>query len=80
MEWLFDCVSFFKYTYHLKPIAMTVTVINIGITIDYAAAGSAGDDAGVSFVIFTMSVLSILMWDIPLCTESSMSINLVPLS
>jgi len=41
---------------------MRVIVINRGITIDYAAAGSVGDDnAGVSFVIFAMSVLSILM-------------------
>jgi len=28
---------------------MAVIVINIGITIDYAAASSVGDDAGVSF-------------------------------
>lgn len=61
---------------------MGVIVINIGITIDYAAAaaGSVRDDAGVSFVIFGTSFLSILMWDIPLCIESSRSINLVPLS
>jgi len=59
---------------------MRVIVINIGITIDYAAAGSVGDDAGVSFVIFATSFLSILMRDIPLCIESSLSINLVPLS
>jgi hypothetical protein len=41
---------------------MRVIVINIGITIDYAAASSIGDDnAGVSFVVFAMSVPSILM-------------------
>jgi hypothetical protein len=42
---------------------MGVIVINIGITIDYAAAaaGSVRDDAGVSFVIFGTSFLSILM-------------------
>ena len=55
-------------------------VINIGITIDYAAVSSVDDDAGASFVIFAMSCVSILMWDIPLCNESSLSINLVQLS
>lgn len=55
------CVFFFTYTCHLKPIMMRMIVINIGITIGYAAAGSVGDDAGISFVIFAMSVLSILM-------------------
>jgi hypothetical protein len=41
---------------------MRVIVINIGITIDDDAAGSIGDEnAGVSFVIFAMSVPSILM-------------------
>jgi hypothetical protein len=40
---------------------MRVIVINIEITIHYAAAGSVGDDAVVSFVIFAMSFLSILM-------------------
>jgi hypothetical protein len=40
---------------------MRVIVINIGITNDYAAASSIGDDACVSFVIFAMSVPSILM-------------------
>jgi len=40
---------------------MRVIVINIGITIGYAAVISVGDDAGVNFVIFAMSVLSILM-------------------
>jgi hypothetical protein len=59
---------------------MTVTVINMEITIDYDAAASVGDDVDVSFVIFAKSVPSILMCDIPLCIESSLSINLVPLS
>jgi len=40
---------------------MRVRVINIGITIGYAAACSLGDNAGVSFVIFAMLVPSILM-------------------
>lgn len=71
---------FLTYTYHLKPIMMRVIVINTGINIDYAAASSVDDDAGVSFVIFAKSVPSILMWDIPLCIESSLAINLVPLS
>lgn len=56
-------------------------MINIRITIDdAAAAGSVGDEAGVSFVIFPMSVLSILMCDASLCIELILSINLVPLS
>jgi hypothetical protein len=40
---------------------MRVIVINIGITIDYAAVSSVDDDAGASFVIFAMSCVSILM-------------------
>ena len=40
---------------------MRVIVINIGMTIDYVAVGSVGDDAGVTFVISAMSVPSILM-------------------
>jgi hypothetical protein len=40
---------------------MRVIVINTGINIDYAAASSVDDDAGVSFVIFAKSVPSILM-------------------
>ena len=73
-------LCFFTYIYHLKPIMMRGIVINIRVTIDDAAAGSVGDDAGVSFVIFAMSVPSILMCGTSLCIELILSINLVPLS